>query len=31
MTKLVNDYRWAYAESPSDIIVTLFAFTICLS
>lgn len=25
MTKLVNDYRWAYAESPSDIIVTLFA------
>ena len=25
MTKLVNDYRWAYAESPSDKIVTLFA------
>ena len=25
MTKLVNDYRWAYAESPNDKIVTLFA------
>ena len=25
MTKLVNDYRWAYAESPSEKIVTLFA------